>query len=447
MTLCSRRIAALVALVCAAAACSGGDAPEVAAPVATTIVQTTSVPSTIATATSEVVAETTIAPIEDPPASLAFASSRDLGRLYTFDSSEGEVFASLEAAGVAEIGPLPFDQTVVALSAKSREGELWVLVGLAEEADSPIGWVQARTLVASTEIIESFLADNSGQFRRVVGVRSSSFLNVRAAASVDSDAVGQLGPNATFMHGGYTAMGGDGEEWVDVVDEVTGERIGWVLERFAALASGLEAQTAEGVDVARRADRDTTYGGAIGSADITALGCNAAKLALIGSDPSLGTGILFGTSADYNSETNRWALSGGGDVWLGPGDSLVLTLPRDVPNTWYLLAVDATGTAVLQPSLDGGVALAPTSVGDLISFDVAEDYCGTPVVAPEFDDGAALDVENSGDESEPGAQPTTQGATTDDPASTPDGGGGGNAGAADEPPTTAEGPGTQAGAP
>ncbi len=444
MTLCSRRNAALLALVCATAACSGGEAPEVAAPVATTIVQTTSVPSTAAPTTSEVVAETTVAPteIEDPPPSLAFASSRDLGRLYTFDSSDGEVFASLDAAGVADIGPLPADQTVVALSAKSRDGELWVLVGRAEEADRAIGWVPARILVASTEIIEAFLVDNSGQFRRVVNVRSSSFLNVRANASVDSDAVGQLGPNATFMHGGYTATSGDGEEWVDIVDAATGERIGWVLERFAAEVSGVEAQTTDGVDAARRADRDTTYGGAIGSAGITALGCNAAQLTLSGSDSSVGTGVLFGTSADYNTELGRWSLSGGGDVWLSPGESLVLTLPRLVPNTWYLVAVDAAGAAVPQPSLDGGVASAPTSVGDLISFDVASDYCGTPPAAPdpeELDEDFILDLEDSGiDISE--LEPTTTTVAETEAGTDPEDGGGD-----EEPPAPVdEGPPTSA---
>jgi hypothetical protein len=417
------RVCALLLLGFIVAACSGD---QVAAPADEAAIPTTNqaVTTTEAPTTTTVAAPTTAATAETVPETLAFASTRDLGRMFVLDPAAEITQRSSEPGQDADLGELAADAIVQAVGAKSRNGGLWVEIIEATSA-SELGWIPAESLMATDETVIQTDADEVGQFRRVVRVSADSFLNVRSSPVSGADAVTQLGPNATFMHGGQTATAPDGSTWVDVVDSQTRELIGWVIGDFVASASGIEIQTADGVDAAQRAASDVTYGASIGSAGVTAVGCNSVQITITGDSDTRGLRVIAGPTEPEAFALNsglRWASTGGRETFIAPGQTVVFTVPSTGSFTWWILPLDSDGQALSTTATGGGTVInaGEPDAAQAFAYPVDASYCGD---APT-DDGfriPGIEVQSSGvaDGTEDVEQPGTisdagDGTTTDE---------------------------------
>ena len=128
--------AAIVAGAALLAAACSGDEPAAAPETTVAVVESAESPTTAAP--SATAAPTTVATIEnDAPASLAFASTRDIGRLFEidgvtqlFDGPGGDVTATLEDGRLVQAG-----------AARNVDGSL--LVGIIDPTDptAALGWV------------------------------------------------------------------------------------------------------------------------------------------------------------------------------------------------------------------------------------------------------------------------------------------------------------------
>ena len=418
MSTTASRLGALLATALLAAACSGDPvaAPTDEEPTPTTIAvpETTEAPATTAAS----VAPTTAPTAETVPETLAFASTRDLGRLYIVDPAADVTTPSSIAAGEPNLAPVPEGTIVQAVEAKSREGALWVRLVSAEGAD--VGWLPAESLANITETAIQTDVDAVGEFHRVVRVRSTSFLNIRSSPDTESDAVGQLGPDATFMHGGRTATTPEGTAWIDVINSADRSEIGWVVAEFTTVADGVEIQTSDGQDASSRRESGVTYGASIASAAITSVGCNSVQITVVAQSGSQGVRLLTGPAEPQAFEANgsfQWAIEGGRSVYLAAGETAVITVPSTASFTWWLLPLDEDGAPVSTTAAGGGTVLneGQPDAAQAFAYPIDVNYCGdAPADASDLSI-PGLEVQSSGVDPAPaGAADTgTTGTGTD----------------------------------
>jgi hypothetical protein len=400
MSTTASRLGALLATALLAAACSGDPvaAPTDEEPTPTTIAAPASSDAPSTTAAS--VAPTTAAPTADTvPETLAFASTRDLGRLYVVDPTADVTTPSSIAAGEPNLAPIADGTIVQAVEAKSRDGALWVRLVSADGVD--VGWLPAESLANITETAIQTDTDAVGEFHRVVRVRSTSFLNIRSSPDTESDAVGQLGPDATFMHGGRTAVTPEGTAWVDVINSADRSEIGWVVAEFTTVADGVEIQTDDGQDAASRRESGVTYGASIASAAITSVGCNSVQITVVAESGSQGVRLLTGPAEPQAFEANgafQWAIEGGRSAYLAAGETAVITVPSTASFTWWILPLDDDGAPVSTTATGGGTVLneGQPDAAQAFAYPIDVNYCGdAPANASDLSI-PGLEVQSSG---------------------------------------------------
>lgn len=346
-----RRLAALAVVAATASACSGDPAeptPELGAEATTTTTLVDdSTTTTAIEGTDRPTTETTDAPSDVAPETLAFSSSSDLGRLFEVSGS----VQPADAAGSDELGETIFDGTLVqATNLRSRSGVIWVRINSTEDANDVLGWVTADDLRPTTQTVERFDENRTTEFRQVSRVVEDDLLEVLTAPG-DGSTVATLIETEVAMHGGNSVLLPSGETWVDVVDSSTLQRRGWVPAASFRTLGSIEAKAPDGVDVARRADRDESYGGGIGTGVVSAVGCNAQQITFTGSSSTLGSAVVFGnvppvgTPLDSSNTRFRWSSSGGSTVYLEPGQTVTFTFPSQGTKNWYFTTLGTDGEA------------------------------------------------------------------------------------------------------
>lgn len=337
-----KRIAytALAALL--ATACTGGDEQAAQTTVPVVDVATTAAP-VITTSTTAAPVATTAAPTSttaavNAPESLAFASTRDLGRLFEVDGQQ-----NLHLTPAGDIDGSAADGTLVqATSARSNDGTLWVRVRATEGEFTTLGWVAADTLRPTTQSVEISNNERSGEFRGAARTLANDQLEIVSEPS-GSNVVGVFTEREIGLHGGTLTLGADGSTWVDVIDVNTRARTGWVPSSYFVPVSSIQAQNDDGVDVRRRVNNDITYGAPL-SAGSTNLGCNAVQIRFASSSASTGTAIVFGEEAPVGRESGSnvvWSATRGSTVYIEAGESVTFTFPTEFARTWHFAALDA----------------------------------------------------------------------------------------------------------
>lgn len=344
-----------------ASACSGETvqpAPDQAAGTTTT---TFAESTSTTTESRELDTPSTQRPIETAPETLAFSSASDIGRLFEVDGT----VQPAASAGSDELGPSLFDGTLVqASNLRSSEGGIWVRVNSTEDSTEVLGWVLADALRPTDRSVERFDADQATEFRKVSRVVPDDLLEILSTPG-DGTSVGALIETEVAMHGGNSVLLDSGDVWVDVVNPSTQQRLGWVDETFFRTLGSIEAKDGDGVDVDRRADRETTYGGGISSGTVSAVGCNAQQLTFTALSSTLGSTVVFGNvppvgaPLDSSNTRFRWSSSGGSTVYLAPGQTVTFSFPSLGTKNWYFTTLDGDGQAAHAKS--GGAAVLDAS--------------------------------------------------------------------------------------
>ena len=321
-------------------ACSGGDEQAAETTVPVVDVATTAAPATTetaapATTTTAAPATTTTAGV---PESLAFASTKDLGRLFEVDGQQ-----NLHLTPAGDIEGSAGDGTLVqATSARSSDGTLWVRVRAAGGEFETLGWVPADSLRPTTRNVEISNNERSGEFRGAARTLPNDQLEIMSEPS-GSNVVGAFSEREIGLHGGTLTLGADGSTWVDVIDIDSRARLGWVPSNYFIPVSSIQAQNDDGLDVRRRIDNDMTYGAPL-AAGTTNLGCNAVQIRFASSSASIGTAIVFGEETPVGRQSGGkvvWSAARGSSVYIEPGESVTFTFPTEFARTWYFTALDA----------------------------------------------------------------------------------------------------------
>lgn len=392
-----KRSAQAVALALLVAACSG-DEPQQASPTTTAVAEvevTTTVPPTTQAVAAPTTAVATTAPA---PNSLAFASARDVGRLFEVAGAEA-TFAN--AGGGDAQGQIAPGTLVQATSAKNRDGALWVRVRETTGDLNNLGWLRADRL--SPTSLFSVVDDpaQSGELR--VARRSNDPISVVRTPG-GTDEVLALQSQQVAMHGGSQALAADGETYLDVIDPASQTRIGWVrAASFSAIRSNL-AQTQDHEPLRTRADRTVTYGAPLQSVSITQVGCNASRVTFTNPSVALGLAVVLGQDVPTGrmvGSQERWSAPSGGVLYVGPGDTATLTLPSDTPRTWYFAGLDEQLRAEAPRAADGtlsGAADGPVATTRSESIFIPGGACAyiEPTPDPSEADpfGLALEEQN-----------------------------------------------------
>lgn len=374
--------------------------------------QPLAVPDTAARETVENVGDTSsstsassVAPVvtSEAPSSLAFASSRDLGRIYelkTTSSGHESPDSDSDSASISA-GTL-----VQATKARDFSGVLWVKVSSTDDGAN-LGWVLATDLVETTQVLLSADPDLVGQFRQVRSTLDDDALTVFSEPGSTSATSVTLGEDEIAMHGGNSALTGSGETWIDIVNSASGTRIGWVPGGDVAPLSKSQVRTGSNEDLDRRADAAITYGASLPTGSITGTGCNATQISFRNNDSSRGLTVLFGTSDPIGREIKgeqRWTAPGGTTVYADPGETIVFTLLTRSAKTWYFTALDAEGRATTAgPDADG--ILTASSVQ---SFFLRASSCGAAAPPPPTGSGPEEELSDDGAAGESSGQPTEQ---------------------------------------
>ncbi len=357
----SRRFVAAALLAFFAAACSGGD--EQAAPEQTPT--TTAAPavvlrepsSTQAPETTSPAPTTTAAPTADAvPESLAFASTKDIGRLFEVTGAG----AVLDGPSGDLVGSLA-DGTLVQAAAARKAGDA-LMVGIVDPLDPsvPIGWIDADDLRPTTQTVLSSDPEIAAQLRQARRGPGADDVPVYSTPSKTAPVVRTLVNREIAMHGGNETIAADGSQWLDVIDVNTRGLIGWVpIDQFLILTSN-SAMDSEQVDTDRRADSAITYGAPLPDGQLVAVGCNATQIAFSNSS-STGMAFVFGTALPVGIQTGDsevWQATGGTRLFVDPGETVTMTLETDGPRTWYFAGLDATFRAASIPSTAEGLVQA-----------------------------------------------------------------------------------------
>ncbi len=371
------RIAYTAIAALLATACSGGD--EQAAPDTIPIVDegTTSAPPLTTTTTEAAVTVTTIARTSTTavevtaPGSLAFSSSNDLGRLFEVLRSQ-PVRDEPNGEAIADVAD---GELVQAIGVRQREGGLWVQVRSVQENMEELGWMLSTELQPTDRIVLTDDPLTVNQFRRTARALPGGELMIMAEPS-SGQQLGSLLPGEIAVHGGSRALASDGTYWVDVSESVSGDRLGWVHEKFFAPLTSIEAKNSTGVDVARRKDTSVTYGALLNVGSLVA-GCNAVQITFESLSTSNGTAIVFGQSVPTGSlrgSTMTWRSDSGSAVYGAPGEDVIFSLPRTGNQTWYFAHLDIDFQAETVSSASGRAVAS-----NVQQFQVSEGAC-SPLV-------------------------------------------------------------------
>ena len=322
-------------------ACSGGDEQAASTTVPVVDVATTAAPIVTTSTTAAPATTTTAAPattIAEVPESLAFASTKDLGRLFEADGQQ-----NLHLTPGGDIDGSAVDGTLVqATSARNSDGTLWVRVRAAGGEFETLGWVPADALRPTTRNVEISNNERSGEFRGAARTLPNDQLEIMSEPS-GSNVVGVFSEREIGLHGGTLTLGADGSTWVDVIDIDSRARLGWVPSNYFVPVSSIQAQNDDGADVRRRIDDDMTYGAPL-NAGTTNVGCNAVQIRFASSSASTGTAIVFGEETPVGRQSGSsvvWSAARGSSVYIEPGESVTFTFPTEFARTWYFAALDA----------------------------------------------------------------------------------------------------------
>ena len=383
------------------AACSGGDEPTNAAGVNAAQTTTTLLveePSNEGrdlveqAATSTVPATPAPTSTEAVPESLAFTSSRDLGRLFEIDG----VTVGLTSPGQGDQASSLADGTLVrAAQVSSVSGELWVR--LIDEAQVAVGWVPAGDLRSTVRTLTSFEADHVGQYWSVRGAVPGDEVSIRSQPGSGSE-VGELAELEIEMLGGNVTLTADGEKWIDIVDPQSGAAIGWVPSSQLLPLTQNQVRSLDNAEVPRRADAEISYGATLPLGQVVATGCNATQISFSNSNAARGLALLLGLDVPVGrqlSSGTSWSSRGGTVLFVDPGDTVILSFLTDSARTWYFTALDADG----QAANDGQT----NSVGDIVAsnvqrFDLDRGSCAfESVLDIEEEFGDLIDSGNDAD--------------------------------------------------
>ena len=380
------RIAQVALIGLVAAACSGsGEAEQVAPPSTEAPLVTVTVPEVASTVPEATIAttSTTIAP--PTPSSLAFASGRDVGRLFQISGTQRTFEA---AGGGAQLNLLPAGTLIQATSARNSGDDLWVRVRDASSEEN-YGWLRAQDLSPTTLFVESADPDASGELR---AVRRSADPTSIVRTPGGSDVVATLDSQEIAMHGGGMALASTGQQFLDVIDPLTQTRIGWIEESSFQVIRSNRAQNQDQISLRTGPDRSVTYGAPLRAVSVSLVGCNAAQVRFANPSASLGLAVVLGQEVPYGREVGsaeRWTSQSGGTLYVAPGDTATLTLATDQTRTWYFASLDADGRADANRDGTGSLIVPPGARGALsTSFESVELEGGSCLPAPVVDPDA-----------------------------------------------------------
>ncbi len=434
----SRRFVVAALLAFFAVACSGGEEQVVPEQTSTTTAAPAAElrePASTVAPEATVPASTTIAsPADDVPDSLAFASTKDIGRLFEVTGS-GVVLDGPSGELAASLG----DGTLVQAAAARATGDE-LMVGIVDplEPSVALGWINADDLRPTTRTVLTSDPEIAAQLRQARRGPGADDVPVYTAPATNSSVVRTLANREIAMHGGNETIAADGSQWLDVIDSNTRSLIGWVpIDQFLILTSN-SAMDDEQIDTDRRADSAISYGAPLPAGQIVSVGCNATQIAFSNSSSS-GLALVFGTEvpvAAQTGDTEVWQATGGTRLFVEPGATMTLTVATDGPRTWYFTGLDETFRAPSVPSLvdglveatsyqeialPGGSCVYEAPIPEDAEYDVEPDLDDSVEPDPdelseELNDGSDQDLESApeADASTAETPDTTEDVPTDD---------------------------------
>lgn len=366
-----------------AAACSGEE--PVAAPESTVpVVESIEAPTTTAARAGTSAPETT-AVATGTPESLAFASTRDVGRLFEidgltqlFDGPGGDVIATLEDGRLVQAG-----------AARSVDGAL--LVGIIDPNDPTValGWVDSTDLRSTTQSItrtDPTRANQLGTAARTSGQDSIEVVTRPGGSSVAATLVNRQ--NVLFS--GNSALASDGQTWLEVISTDTGATLGWLPSR-----NFTEVRSSSALDdsfaTTDRSPRSTVaYGAQLPLVQVGLTACNAVQIEIANPSSTQGLAFVFGDeipSAVAGAPREVWS---GSQLFVAPGESTTLTLLNNVASTWYFASLDGERQTDAARAANGGLLGEPgerVSATDVQQVTVPAGTCAF-VPPPPVDDGS-----------------------------------------------------------
>ncbi len=404
--------AAVVALL--ATACTGGE-EQTTPPTSLVVESTTQAPQTTAVVPTTT---TTVATTQAPaPATLAFASARDIGRLFevsgtqtVYTTSQGD-----EAAGQVAAGSL-----VQATSAKVRDGEFWVRVREAAAPNTDLGWVSSTKLSPTDRAVLTSDSTKSGELRQTRRSRTP-FSVVQTPGG--NDEVATLASGEVAMHGGNIALASSGDTYLDVVDPTSRAAIGWIkAQDFGEIRSNI-AQNQNHEALSSRPKSTIEYGAPLQVVSTSTIGCNAAQLTFLNPSVSLGLAVVLGQGVPTGTVVRgaeRWSAPNGGTLYIAPGDTAVLTLVTDTPTSWFFASLDADLRAEAPRASDGSLVVADgqeVPATNAQSIDLAGGTCVYVPPPPVFDEVYGNIAIDGTAEANPDPEPSADAAAVEDAAS------------------------------
>ena len=316
--------AAIVAGAALIAAACSGDEPAAAPQTTVAVVESAESPATTAIPATTA-APTTAAPVveNDAPESLAFASTRDIGRLFEidgtpqlFDSPGGDIIAILEDGRIVQAG-----------AARNVDGSL--LVGVIDPTDPTValGWVDSTALRPTTQALTSTDPSRANQLGNALRTSGQDAIEVVTQPG-GSTVAATLANRQTVLFTGNSALAADGQMWVEVSSTDTAAILGWIPSRSFAEVRGTSAQDGEFLDTSRQPVRDTTYGAVLPLVEVSTTACNAVQIEFVNTSSTRGMAFVFASEVPFA------VVGAGSEVWNGtrlfvdPGDSTTLTLPN-----------------------------------------------------------------------------------------------------------------------
>ena len=317
-----------------AAACSGEE-PAAAPDTTVAVVETTVAPTTTAAPTPTTVAPTTAPAADDTPESLAFASSRDVGRLFEidgatqlFDGPGGDVTATLEDGRLVQAGV-----------ARTVDGVL--LAGIVDPNDPtvPLGWVEADSLRPTNQFVTSTDPSRVNQLGAAVRASGQDSIDV-ASQPGGTSVVATLEHRESALFTGNSAIAADGQNWLQVASTTTSATIGWIPAGNFVDFRGVSAVDSSFEDTDRRPASGIAYGAALPPVSVATTGCNAVQIELDNPSSTLGMAFVLGNevpSAVVGASRESWS---GSTLFVEPGDSTTITLNNSAAATWYFAALN-----------------------------------------------------------------------------------------------------------
>ncbi len=325
----------------------------------TTAAPTTTVPTTT-TLTAPVEAESTTG--DDAPDVLAFRTD-NLGALYEVDTS-GQLLAVAEGAGAGASGETVADGEMVRVLNRTEVLEdVWVQIGR-PLGGSPIGWVLAEDLIETDQWVDVVDTSKAGQ---LVELRNTRIL--RAEPRPTADATVEAGAGLLAVHSGETALHGTGVTWARIMASEDGSFLGWIEEGELLVINDIVVWSSTGQPVRTSADPSIDYGVQMSGPTVVQSSCSFLRVRIDAGSTAAGTHVLFGpqppvgtlliddepssdvaapaegeqiepTGGDPIELRATWnAASGGGAVFISPGESVTFTLPASLSSTWHFVAL------------------------------------------------------------------------------------------------------------